>query len=88
MKFKKKVQLFFFSIIDISCITNVSILCCNIIRSSVLTNAHKMGIFFTLTYRMVVAILEEVNNHADFKPLKDSGCSYTIYQNAIKTQNC
>ena len=43
----------------------------------------KWGHFFTLTERMAVAILEEVNNHADaeFKGLKDIGGGHTIYQN-------
>ena len=42
----------------------------------------KWGNFFTLTERMAVAILEEVNNHADaeFKHLKDIGGGHTIYQ--------
>ena len=41
--------------------------------------------FFTLTERMAVAILEEVNNHADaeFKRLKDIGGGHTIYQNEL-----
>ena len=39
--------------------------------------------FFTLTERMAVAILEEVNNHTDaeFKRLKDIGSGHTIYLN-------
>ena len=42
----------------------------------------KWGHFFTLTERMAVAILEEVNNHADaeFKRLKDIGGGHTIYR--------
>ena len=46
-------------------------------------NAPEMGTFFTLTERMAVAILEEVNNHADaeFKRLKDIGGGHTIYRN-------
>ena len=46
----------------------------------------KWGHFFTLTERMAVAILEEVNNHpeADFKRLKDIGGGHTIYRNGTK----
>ena len=46
----------------------------------------KWGHFFTLTERMAVAILEEVNNHADvdFKHLKDICGRHTIYRNGTK----